>query len=184
MISGVSKSNWLWLLVVLTLGFTVGFGCSAESTQSPADSALLATAISEASPYGQQVLADGEVTQAEREGAFLQFASCISKNGMKVESYRLRARGGSNFDISNPPEMPEATALRLQDECLNTEFEPVDAVYVTQHRRSAKEDETFAVEVAKCIIALDGFTNKPYALGTLAHDAPREYAKCVDQLNQ
>jgi len=159
-------------------------GCSATA-QSEFDVAqeVLDHAREQANEFGQAILEDGRVSPAEREAAFLQFAACIESNGMKVENYRLRVHGARHFDNSNPPEMADEVVLRLQDECLATEFEPVDVVYVEQHRRSAAEEASFMESVASCMETSGFAVARPASYQSPAEASPSTYAACIDRLD-
>lgn len=99
----------------------------------------------EQAPY----LADGEVTAAEREAAFLAMAACVKERGVEVTGYELDPRGGEYVEVSS--DLPEEAEDRIVKECRQQYYLAVAAVYARQHGPTAEEETAEAERIAECM---------------------------------
>ncbi len=94
---------------------------------------IVAEASEEQLPY----LADGVVTEAEREEAFFAYVDCMKQQGVEVTEYILGPDGRESISIDS--EVLEGPAMsQVSEDCYNREFRAVGIVFWQQ---LATEDE-------------------------------------------
>ena len=94
-------------------------------------------------------LADGEVTPAEREAAFLAMVACMKERGVEVTDYELQPRGGESIFVAS--DLPEEAEDRVVRECRQEYYLAVAAVYARQHGPTAEEEAREAKRIAECM---------------------------------
>jgi hypothetical protein len=141
------------------VGFTLGMamvatactsGPSSPSTVSSDDGPSIADIIAlEGTEAQAPYLADGSVTAAEREAAFLAMASCTEAQGVRVTTYDLYPRGGEHVEVSS--DLPEDEEDRIVRDCRQEYYLAVAAVYARQHGLTAEEEAAEAERIAECM---------------------------------
>lgn len=94
-------------------------------------------------------LADGEVTPAEREAAFLAWVSCIESEGVEVTDYSLDPRGGETINIDSA--LAEDVEDRIVTDCRQEYYLAVSAVYSRQHGLTQQEEADQLARIAQCM---------------------------------
>ena len=126
-------------------------GGSVPASTGPADDGpsvaeIIALEGTEAqAPY----LADGKVTPAEREAAFLAMAACMEDRGVEIVDYDLRPRGGERIEVAS--ELPDDEEDRVVRECRHEYYLAVAAVYARQYGPTAEEEAREAERIAECM---------------------------------
>ena len=121
--------------------------------------------LDSAPPSQQEFLADGEVTPAERERAFLNFVACASDQGVEVYDYKLTPTGGNSYstrlasgEVGAVPDFEEDGAPievtdqgKIVETCDSEFFVSTEIVYSYQHRRKGDELRKFWDDMADCM---------------------------------
>lgn len=127
------------LLVVAMVGLVTIAGCQAdpgvdmgELEGGPEDASRLAEQFRDnTSSYQAEVLADGEVSQAEKDQAVAATLSCIRDEGFEVEYDTDGSRSGSG-SFSARSDANEAERLaEVQDSCLAKYYNEIEIVWST-----------------------------------------------------
>ena len=140
----------LWWVTTAMLAAACTGGSPPASTgpvdDGPSVAEIIALEGTEAqAPY----LADGEVTPAEREAAFLAMAACMEDRGVEIVDYDLRPRGGETIEVQS--ELPDDEEDRVVRECRQEYYLAVAAVYARQHGPTAEERAREAERIADCL---------------------------------
>ena len=175
------------LTVVMVAAACTG-GSSPPSTAPADDGPTIAEIIAlEGTEAQAPYLADGEVTQAEREAAFLAMVACMKDRGVEVTDYELQPRGGESIFVTS--DLPEEAEDRVVRECRQEYYLAVAAVYARQHGPTLREIAEHLERAADCMRSR-GFSvpnDLPHvaaeyeAFGFLADFDPRIASECWDQ---
>lgn len=121
-------------LAVLGLGWlTLAVSCSFEEGPSPVavgppsatydtSSPAFQEALTRMPPFQREIIADGEITWAEVEKAYLAMVSCIEERGVRVVMYRIEpddryvGMGGYRDQAENDAAQPEIQAAYTECE--------------------------------------------------------------------
>ncbi len=125
-------------------------GSSPPSTAVADDGPTIADIIAlEGTEAHAPYLADGNVTAAEREAAFLAMAACMKDRGVEVTDYELQPRGGESIFVTS--DLPEEAEDRIVRKCRQEYYLAVAAVYARQHGPTAEEEAIEAKRIAECM---------------------------------
>ncbi len=125
-------------------------GSSPPSTDAAEDGPSVAEIIAlEGTEAQAPYLADGKVTPAEREAAFLAMAACMKDRGVEITNYELRPRGGESIEVQS--ELPDEEQDRVVRECRQEYYLAVGAVYARQYGPTAEEEAKEAERIAECM---------------------------------
>ncbi len=125
-------------------------GSSPPSTPPGGDEPSVAEIIAlEGTEAQAPYLADGEVTPAEREAAFLAMVACMEDRGVEVTDYELQPRGGESIFVTS--DLPEEAEDRIVRECRQEYYLAVAAVYARQHEPSEREVAQHLDRAAECM---------------------------------
>lgn len=146
-----------------------GVGPEFEGLDTPAGR-LAAAQLGNASEFGREIVADGEVTAAEYERAVLATKRCIEDEGFAVEGPTLAANGVLlDLVIVNGGEDADGNSRvrPVYDRCSGEFLEPVSMVYAEQQVPSEEERREQLASLVTCFedAGVSGFT-----VDTLAHE--------------
>lgn len=131
-------------------------------------------AIALASPAQRAALEDLEITDAERERAYLEFIDCAREGGVEIYDWRLAPTGGDSFMTrpvggAMPPDtQPSQPVSQESGDAVRTDGSPLDAVvdacrhqhyteisllYEYNHRLTGDDLRQFYADVAACMRA-------------------------------
>lgn len=106
--------------------------------------------IAEASLAQRPYVADGKVTPAERESAFLAFLACMEKEGLVTTDYSLRTDGGESVTQATGALTAEQVD-RITSTCRTYNYTIVGAVYAAHNQRSEEEEREVLDKAAGCM---------------------------------
>jgi hypothetical protein len=137
----------------------------------PLSAEEVARAVDGASPSQQPILADGIVTTAERERAYLAFIDCAQQGGVEVYGWELAPDGGDTFQTrllsaaSVPPssttiagaappgavEAPPSVEDQVINSCRHEQYTEVGLLYTFTHRLTGDDLRDWYDRIADCM---------------------------------
>ena len=145
-----ARSAVLWALVLVVSVTACGRGLSPVSTDQDDGGPSIEEIIElEATESQAPYLADGDVTPAEREAAFLAWVTCMESQGVVVTDYSLDPHGGETINVDSA--FPEDLQDRIVTQCRQEHYLVVAAVYTRQHGLTQAEEAEQAERIAQCM---------------------------------
>ena len=140
----------VWAVALAVVAAACTGGSSPASTGPVGDGPSVAEIIAlEGTEAQAPYLADGKVTPAEREAAFLSMAACMKDRGVEIADYDLQPGGGETIEVQS--ELPDDEQDRVVRECRQEYYLAVAAVYARQYGPTAEEQAREAERIAECM---------------------------------
>lgn len=176
-----TPGNWLGrvavsvgISVLLGLGVAGCSGADGPRSDFPLTAQELQVELDAAGESQRPFLADGVITPAERERAYLNFVSCAAQRRVEIYDFSLDPRGGDSFNtrtagetseeeqVTPDPaegrhgdgaavERPVSLVDRVVDECRGEHYAAVGLLFSYQNRRSGQELQQFEADLAQCM---------------------------------
>ena len=174
--------SWPWLAsaLIVLLGL-LGAACSDE----PDDSSQgFAAPFRSTSPDQAELLADGELTLAEYENAFLALVACLEDRGIRVIDTEFVDSRGFNYSTMDP-DTPEGQAKFDSDHnvCRSQHFDDI-ALAWAYINADPDADAAFYEAVADCVRGegVDVSGTSPAELDAAIQRAPVVYDQCLEKV--
>lgn len=169
----------LAVTVSVLLGGCAGTDTAVVDPRAEAETEIARLIADEATEEQRPYLQDGEVTEAEREAAFLAYLGCLEASGIEVLDYDLQPRGGES--LQSRSDLDGTAEIQVQWKCREQFYGVVSQVFSFQNRPTAQEEAEFVRKAGECLLDLGFDIPHGATRDDLKRIAPAESFDCLDE---